>query len=556
MTTRWFSLARLPRRQLRAFTTKTVQSTKTSSKTVTNTATNTPTKKIPLTTTPSPSIATPAPNVPATSASSLALFAQGSLCISLAYGVIWGVETQSIRPTALPWVDIHSMCASGAGIAFALRASGCNPLRRLAVGTLAASYGLYGIASSTQRAGHRTKQRATAASPKQVAQDLSVSIVTMIPFLAASLSKKTIRFTSKNLIGFVLSSTCLLGATVCDFKPPELEFMWNYLETKSRHPNLFLEWLHWSGYIMLGGGAAAFLAGPVFMFGNICYNIMPNEEQSSAEEQDELPTDTIVVGDGHSYRHVQRTVSAFWPMKYSNRYISDHHLYETVVQKDSVVGESGAGKGPGTDTVLCGEWVVDIDVRPTYDQLLGREEMTWQSMLPKWMSNNMPAVSGSGSVSGEEEEGTPSGTAGGTAPATAVLISPSTLANGNNALEMRYTDGRAFRLVPIDQCTGKYKVLPLVPLVEDSENPVMQSLQGMASTVFNFIASDGFRLDPNEMWVVDVGGVGNEAYVVLSDGDMRSRYQALRRPQNPSGGLHPEVHDRLMKLGRQHGFVE
>ena len=347
----------------------------------------------------------------------------------------------------------------------------------------------------------------------------------------------------------MLSSTCLLGAVVCDFKPPELSFLWNRLENKSRHPSLFLEWLHWYGYILLGGGTAAMIAGPVVMFGNICYNTMPQEEAAHVHADEERARKDTDIGDGHTYRHRQRTVSAFWPVKYSNRYVSDHHLYETVVQKNTVVDGAATLEDETTlQQFISGEWVVDVDVRPTYDQLLGRQPMAWTSIFPKWITNNIspaPAPVNTDSVDDSVDDSVEQG-----GVTTAVLIRPRSA--GSRELDMRYTDGRAFRLLPIANSVGKYKVLPLLPTPDEQ----VEFYTRLPALLFNWIAADQFRLDPNEVWLIDVGSEGNDAYVVLSDGDMRSRYQALRRPGNREGGLHPQVRARICNEGQNQGFAE
>jgi hypothetical protein len=514
------------------------------------------TKKVPLATTPSPkpkpsltkSVSLGGANgVARRNVSSIQLFAQGALGITVAYGIVWGVETQSFMPTKLPYLDMQSMCASGAGMGIAIGAKGGNPSRRFAIGTLAAMYGVYGIASSTKRASSRNKDRATSSSVEGVVKGISLSIITMIPFLSAAISKRTVRFTPKNMVGFVLSAGCLVGALVCDFKPPEVDFFWNYLENKSRNPALFFEWLHWYGYVLLGGGATAAITGPIFMFGHLCYNVMPSKENENERKNQEEE------GEGENYRYRQRTVSAFWPMKYSNRYISDHHLYETVMQSENVIDRC---KNNELEQFVCGEWVVDVDISPMYDQFLGRKSITWESFLPNWIVNNVSKMQSNENNTSEKNNSCTSTTT------TAVLIAPSKYIHGE--LEVRYTDGRSFRLVPFgsNKQTGKYKVQPLLPQLIASNNDnflndlYINMIAYPLDTFFNLIAADSFRLDPNEMWFVDVGGEGDDAYVVLSDGDMRGRYQALRRPKNVLGELHSDVRNRILKVGKSQGFLE
>ena len=65
------------------------------------------------------------------------------------------------------------------------------------------------------------------------------------------------------------------------------------------------------------------------------------------------------------YRAYQRVTSPFFPIKYSNRHvISDRHLYRSV---SSCIE-------PGVFDVekVLGEWVVDYEMRPMSDNVLGR----------------------------------------------------------------------------------------------------------------------------------------------------------------------------------------
>jgi hypothetical protein len=399
---------------------------------------------------------------------------------------------------------------------------------------------LYGSAASTRRGG--TKQRSTSSTLEGVTKDISLSVVAMLPFLSTSLSRATKRFTARNATGVILSSTCLVGALMCDFKPPELDFLSSHLENKSRHPSLFLEWLHWYGYVLLGGGAIALIAGPVAMFGKVCYNDLPLLEKEKEAEKDE--EEEGGGGGDSSYRHKQRTVSAFWPVRYSNRYVSDHHLYETIKQDESITSKSLTE----LEKFVVGEWVVDVDVRPKYDHFLGRASTTLQMVLPKWVINNLPqdvafgevVTVGSGSMGQGQDR------------RSAVLItSEKSRTNEQSFLTARYTDGRTYRLITTST-VGKYVVHPLQPMEEES----IQFWTRIPSQMLNWIAADGFRIDPNEFWFLETGSEGDHSYVVLSDGDMRSRYQALRRPGNPDGGLHHDVRERLVKQGRDIGFVE
>ena len=480
---------------------------------------------------------TPAPT-PASSGTATAtertsgvrIFMEGAASIAVMYGIFWSAETQPLMPVTFSYLHMQSMCAGGAGIGIALRAKSCNPMRRLAVGALSVSYAIYGSATRRQRnTTHRDQnQRATASTAEGVAKDISLAVVTMLPFFSSALSRSTKRFSSRNLAGVMLSSTCLLGAAVCQFKPDELQPFWSYLDNKSRHPGLFLEWIHWYGYMMLGGGAIALLAGPVAMCGHICYEILP------AREIDAESAASNTEADSDSYRHRQRTVSAFWPIKYSNRYISDYHLYESVLQHESILSSSKAD----LEQRVVGEWVVDIDLRPKYDQLLGRSPLKLGSVLLSFVRSWLQ----------EQEHEQEREEAQETSKACAVLIRP----NKQNGLEMRYSDGRTYNLLPSQtKEIGKYTVVPLPVTSAESE----QFWTHYPAQFFNWVAADMFRMDPNEVWLLEVGSEGNEAYVVLSDGDMRSRYQGLRRPRNKSGRLHPEVHARLVKQGTNQGFL-
>ena len=370
--------------KLRQFTTKATHpksTTTKTTKTIEKVADKTTSSSLKLKPTPSPSPTTTIPEALPERANALRLFAEGAISISLVYGIFWGVETQSFVPTNIDYLHLQSMFAGGAGIAFAFRAKGCNISRRLAVGALAGSYALYGSASQTRWSD--TNKRVTATTISNAGKDISLAIVTMLPFLSASLSRSTIRFSSRNMIGVVLSSSCLLGATLCDYKPKELDIVWKRLDATSRNSGLFLEWLHWFGYIMLGGGAVAMIAGPIAMYGHLCYTTLPEREERE-ERKEQMATLENMHDKNVSYRHRQRTVSAFFPISYSNRYVSDHHLYESLVQDQSVTSKQMHSE---LEPVVLGEWIVDVEIRPLYDQLLGRDPFTLNAILPKWIIN-------------------------------------------------------------------------------------------------------------------------------------------------------------------------
>ena len=104
------------------------------------------------------------------------------------------------------------MCAGGAGVAFSLRASGCNPTRRLAVGALAGSYALYGSAASTRRGGGGTKQRSTASTVEGVAKDISLSVVALPTLKTEKYKNKKIILGGTKLFYLVYCNlTCLGG---------------------------------------------------------------------------------------------------------------------------------------------------------------------------------------------------------------------------------------------------------------------------------------------------------------------------------------------------------
>ena len=79
----------------------------------------------PLHTTPPPTNSTTSASSSPTAinarASGVRLFAEGAVSISLIYGIFWGVETQTIVPVKMNYLEMQSMCAGGAGVAFALR---------------------------------------------------------------------------------------------------------------------------------------------------------------------------------------------------------------------------------------------------------------------------------------------------------------------------------------------------------------------------------------------------------------------------------------------------
>ena len=236
--------------------------------------------------------------------------------------------------------------------------SGTGAIRRIGVGSLVCLWGLTG--GLRQQLGDREEatrttspQRATKANPAEAVKDLGRAILATVPFAAAAFRRRAQRFSARHALGLTFGSVCLVGAAICDVRIREAEFLWRPIEAYSRHPGLFLSWLHWFSYALMGGGALAFVAGPVAMLVDACYTDLPSLEKTCAEK----------VG-AQAFREQQRTVSAFWPIKYSNRYISDRRLYETV---PVMVREKDANGSP-----LLGEWVVEHELRPWTDKLLGR----------------------------------------------------------------------------------------------------------------------------------------------------------------------------------------
>lgn len=77
--------------------------------------------------------------------------------------------------------------------------------------------------------------------------------------------------------------------------------LWRY----SRHPNYFVEWLHWWTYVLLGAASSWWplaLLGPALMF-YILYRVtgIPYNEAQSLKSR------------GEDYARYQRTTSAFFP---------------------------------------------------------------------------------------------------------------------------------------------------------------------------------------------------------------------------------------------------
>ena len=73
--------------------------------------------------------------------------------------------------------------------------------------------------------------------------------------------------------------------------------------------------------------------------------------------------------------------------------------------------------------------------------------------------------------------------------------------------------------------------------------------------VLRRIAADAYQMDPVEWWVVDYGGVGDDAYLVVSDGDFRTRLQILRRPGSNGGSLHNTVRGRILAWAAGEGLT-
>ena len=171
---------------------------------------------------------------------------------------------------------------------------------------------------------------------------------------------------------------------------------------------------------------------------------------------------------------------------------------------------------------VLGEWVVDYEMRPMSNKVLGR--------LLK-IGEETPRVD-SISVSIRKHD-------------------------GNSSLAVLCTDGRAFLAAPLENCPpGHFKVV-ISPsqdvAVAFSEDP----LSIMWSTwdgVLRRIAAEAYQMDPLEWWVVDCGGVGDDAYLVVADGDFRTRLQILRRPGNSGGSLHSTVRGRILAWAAGEGF--
>ncbi len=481
-----------------------------------------------LKTTPSPLPRLPVASSSSSSSSSssasgpvhsvLRIWTEGAVGAALIYGAAWGLEEQQVYPVQIPVNSLMHVCAGGVGLSFVARARGTSAARRLGVGVLVSLWGLSGglpnSVTHRNRGGKNSTpalQRATEADPTDVFKDVGRTILATIPFAAATFRKRVQRFSARHVLGLTFGSVCLAGSALCNFRPLEAEFLWRPTEAYSRHPGLFLSWCHWFSYVMLGGGLLAFVTGPGAMFATTCYVDLPILESKRTLEMGPLV-----------FREQQRTVSAFWPIKFSNRYVSDRRLYESVPVLEEETGSES--------DVLLGEWVVEHEFRPWTDQMLGRVNMTSDTDISD-------------------------------ATAVGVLVTK----NLADVLEVRFSDGRAFQMRA--QAASKFTLEPLK--VEDVANSISSSPSDEIGAPFmdilsfwarvpemfaNWMASDSWRLDPNECWVLQSGGEGDGAYVVLSDGDMKTRHIVLRRPGNPDGKLVRSVLTPLVDRARAEGF--
>jgi hypothetical protein len=403
------------------------------------------------------------------------------------------------------------VCAGGVGLSFVARAKGTGAMRRIGLGVLVGLWGLSGglpnsitHQNSDNKRSAASPRRATKADPVDAVKDVGRAILATIPFAAAAFRKRAQRFSARHVVGLTFGSACLVGAALCDVRPRKVEYLWRPIETYSRHPGLFLGWCHWFGYVLLGGGPLALLAGPGAMLAVACYADLPALERECAAEVGPL-----------AYREQQRTVSAFWPIKFSNRYVSDRRLYESIPAL-----EGGGGKG---HNALLGEWVVEHEFRPWTDRALGRVDLH----------------------SDDTAEGA-------NATTTGVLVCRG--ATVSSVLEVRFTDGRAFQMRA--QAASKFVLEPLEVEVTDTEmdTDMVAFWMRLPEMFANWMAADSWRLDPNECWILQSVGEGDEAFVVLSDGDMKTRHLILRRPGNVDGKLGASVLTSLVDGAREAGF--
>ena len=140
---------------------------------------------------------------------------------------------------------------------------------------------------------------------------------------------------------------------------------------------------------------------------------------------------------------------------------------------------------------------------------------------------------------------------------TGVLFSRRHSSN-DGTLEVRFTDGRTFQMR--EYGASKFVLEPLEVAVADPPSrgdlyDVMNLLMQLPDMLSNWIASDSWRLDPNECWILQHGGEIDSEYVVLSDGDMKTRHLILRRPGNINGGLESVVLKALVDEATEAGWV-
>lgn len=113
------------------------------------------------------------------------------------------------------------------------------------------------------------------------------------------------------VVGVAIWCTAVIGETIADRQLARFRAdpttrgqvcrvgLWRY----SRHPNYFFEWIHWWGYLFLGGGALlTWLGPPVMLLFLFRLTGIPYTELQAVKSR------------GEAYREYQRTTSVFFPM--------------------------------------------------------------------------------------------------------------------------------------------------------------------------------------------------------------------------------------------------
>eukprot|EP00949_MAST-11_sp_MAST-11-sp1_P001010 g1010.t1 len=425
-------------------------------------------------------------------------FLEVTFGIAAVYGGVWAAQHKfGISPTKF---SMQHMLVSGAGISYAALARGGFASRRILVGAMSISYaGLNELARVNKK---NTESSTLPKKPKKALMEFGTIALTSLPMLFASASRRP----ASPALGAVwgLGALCLAG--ICSVRMPEMERVWKPLQKLSRHPDTFLEWAHWFSYRLMGGGIVVpgLLLLP-YLYGGMDMNeddlVLPSPPGSQSvwelergASSSESPREG---GDNFSAEFYRRTTPAFFPWKNQAREMSRRHLFETVQTIDVKV------------SALHGEWYTAspdgiLQSTPFYDFFLRRSEgQARVTIVPK------PSLGG----------------------ASVEFDIPGAFV------------GRRF-LMQVGDEPGKFGVSPL---------------PGTWTTFpQRFLESDSFRLDRNRLWIIDgrlsegPGDQSDDDYIVIADGDARSRLEILSR--SPTFKLGQKEKRELVLRLRSKGF--